>query len=225
MTINFKDVSFSYYDNQLIFENFNALFEDTGIDAIFGLNGQGKTTLLNLINKNLRPSSGKIEGIPESRMIIYDSDIPFDFLTGYEFIKMTLEINNIVFKKSDIQKIASDLNLSKKDLFKNIIKFYSNGMKYKTLLVCVLYAKPDLLLLDEPFTELDIKSNISVVNLLKNSGIGKVIISTHTAEIAFNYANKIIYLSKHKIDSINTKEFSSANKLSKYIYNKMEDNF
>lgn len=53
--IQLKNITFSYNNKKIIFENFNYIFNDRGLYTITARNGYGKTTLLNLINGTLKP--------------------------------------------------------------------------------------------------------------------------------------------------------------------------
>lgn len=222
MDIEIKKMSFSY-DNHEVFNDFNFLFEETGIFSIFGPNGRGKTTLLSLLNNDLLPVEGTISGVSKNRMIILNSNIPFSFLTGMDFIVMSLKINSKGINNNEIYRRAREIGLDIDTLNRNYISSYSRGMRFKLLMIIVLVSSPELLLLDEPFTELDSITNQNLVTILEKSGIKQIIFSTHTAEVAYKYSDKILYLQKDGIDKKNTSDFNSVSDLNKYIYTKMED--
>ena len=74
--INFEDVSFAFPDKRIL-TDFNLLVQNKDRIGIVGDNGVGKSTLLNLINGDLKPSSGKLE-IGETVRISYFSQLPKD---------------------------------------------------------------------------------------------------------------------------------------------------
>ncbi|NVY96595.1 ATP-binding cassette domain-containing protein [Lactobacillus sp. DCY120] len=222
MKIKISNLSFSY-DQTPVFSNLDFNFSDGRIFALFGPNGRGKTTLLRLLNGDLEPGRGNFINIPKSRMFILGSDIPFNYLSGLEFIEYILFLKKIECQQQLIFSVADELGLSHHQL-QQYVDTYSEGMKYKTLMVCVYLAKPKLLLLDEPFTALDLQTNMQLSKLLGSSSIGTIIFSTHTAELAIQYSEQILYLESNRIISARTSQFESPHMLERYLRDLMLEN-
>ena len=78
------------FNGKKIFENISIDFMPGRIYSIFGKNGIGKTTLLNILNGNLSYDQGEIELETDREIILLEENsIPFEFMTAEEFIKTT----------------------------------------------------------------------------------------------------------------------------------------
>ena len=216
MDIELKEASFSYGEH-LVIDQLNFKMKPGKVYALFGPNGRGKTTLLKLINHSLTLDTGSLIGVPDNRMFIWDSTLPFKFLTGNEFISYTMSLKKKTVNSGELLSISTLLGLDPNTQLNQFVGSYSKGMVYKLLLIIVLLSKPELLLLDEPFTELDTRVNRQMSKLLRESSISTVLFSTHTAEIAFRYSEVILYLEANKIISEETSSFKNATELEDYI--------
>jgi iron(III) transport system ATP-binding protein len=170
--------------------------------VVLGRNGSGKTTILNLIAGILQPDQGKIfldqillNGIPlEKRKI------------GYVFQRLYLfphldVFSNITFglrspKDSESIKKTKEMisMLGIEPLLTRNIQSLSGGEQQKVALARTLLTEPRLLLMDEPFTSVDITIKLSlrqeikvIVQRLKSPTINV----THTSNESFNMADKI----------------------------------
>lgn len=191
--INIDNISFKY-DDKYIYEGFSLKLYKGNRYAIFANNGVGKTTLLNLISGNLRVNSGKIESSSDDVMLIESPNIPFKFLSGMKFIKTTLELKNLVITDDSIIETAEILGLKKEDLINKNLESYSKGMTFKVLMIIALKANPDILLLDEPFSELDLQSNEILSDIFSKNKRQTFVFSTHVIEIAQRYATHLILI-------------------------------
>ncbi|MDO4667015.1 MAG: ATP-binding cassette domain-containing protein [Streptococcus sp.] len=206
------------FDEQIIFENINLNFEEGNIYSIFGKNGVGKTTLLNILNGNLSFDGGQVIGNDDA-IFLESNEVPFEFMTADEFIIETFKFKN------------SDLNFSEKDelFFKldfkpenKMIKEFSKGMKSKLYIIIALLSNARILLLDEPFTDIDLFSFKSIEDILKLKKQNMIIIfSTHVPKIAFELSDKIIYLDKMSAQCLENR-FKSESELEDYILQEMK---
>ena len=169
--INYK------YDREIIYENFNIKFEDNKINCIVGKSGCGKTTLLNYISDRL---------IKENRKISYV--FQNDSLIPWKNVYMNLKIvAKQYFKKDVLEKEINDI-LESVGLIN--FKFYypnqlSGGMKQRVNLARALIGDPEIILMDEPFKSLDIKSKHEMINLvmeLRKKSIVTIILVTHSID-------------------------------------------
>ncbi len=146
-----KDISKKY--DKLLFSNIHYEFEKGCIYSIFGKNGIGKTTLLNIMTGHLQPDGGVIEyqGDLDGIMFIAENTIPFEFITGAEFIEVTLKFKEINIEEENIKALFRKFEMP--DDYDKPIMTYSKGMKYKLLLMLVILTNPQILVLDEPLIE------------------------------------------------------------------------
>ena len=181
-------------------KNINFKVNEKDFIALIGPSGCGKSTLLNIIGNLEKATKGKI--IKKDNLKIgymLQDDCLFPWLTIYENCLLGLKINKI-YTKENIENVNNLLNkYDLKEFMNNYPKDLSGGMKQRVALIRTLALKPDLLLLDEPFSKLDyqMRMNVSndVLNIIKNEN-KTLIIVTHDIEEAIRLCNKIIVLSK-----------------------------
>mgnify|MGYP004618114981 FL=1 len=168
--------------------------------GIVGPSGCGKSTILNIIcglDEKTRGEVIKKDNIKIGYML--QEDALFPWLTIFDNATLGLKIS----KKLTIQNKKYVLNLLRKyglidfkDKYPNEL---SGGMKQRLALIRTLAMKPDILLLDEPFSALDYQTRLSVsddvYNIIKEEK-KSVIIVTHDISEAISLCSKIIVLSK-----------------------------
>jgi len=166
-------------------------FESGNIYGISGINGSGKTVLLKLICGFYKPTKGvilknKVNYI-EKDLFLDDANALIEkpsfvsFLTGFENLKYLADIKKIATEE-DIIEVLKKVNLYKeKD---KIYKEYSLGMKQKLGLAQVFMENPSILIFDEPFNGIEIKTADKLREELKKlSKEGKlIIIASHIKE-------------------------------------------
>lgn len=181
-------------------DNFTYNIEDNKIISIVGPSGCGKSTLLNLITASELPSNGFIRNNRELNIgYMMQSSALLDWLTVLENACLGLEIKKI--KNNDSLEYVNAL-LKKYDLYDFKDEYPTNlsgGMKQRLALIRTLAIKPNILLLDEPFSKLDIETrkNISndVYKIIKELKISTILI-THDIEEALSLSDEIIVLTK-----------------------------
>ena len=168
--------------------------------GIVGPSGCGKSTILNIIcglDEKTRGEVIKKDNIKIGYML--QEDALFPWLTIFDNATLGLKIS----KKLTVQNKKYVLNLLRKyDLIDFKDKYpneLSGGMKQRLALIRTLAMKPDILLLDEPFSALDYQTRLSVsddvYNIIKEEK-KSVIIVTHDLSEAISLCSKIIVLSK-----------------------------
>lgn len=195
--IKIENLNYSY-DNQTIIKNINYNFQEGKITGIIGTNGVGKTTLLKLISGILKPKVGKITN--KNKIISYVPDVSnlYQFLTGKEYLNFCISIQNE--NKENVDKVLKKFGMT--DTANNLIKSYSHGMKQKiALAAAIIGKKPDYIILDEPFTGIDLISSSYIKNYLKeaNSEGTSIILTTHQLELAYSFCDYLIILHDKKI--------------------------
>ncbi len=168
--------------------------------GIVGPSGCGKSTILNIIcglDEKTRGEVIKKDNIKIGYML--QEDALFPWLTIFDNATLGLKIS----KKLTVQNKKYVLNLLRKYDLINFKDKYPNelsgGMKQRLALIRTLAMKPDILLLDEPFSALDYQTRLSVsddvYNIIKEEK-KSVIIVTHDLSEAISLCSKIIVLSK-----------------------------
>jgi ABC-type multidrug transport system ATPase subunit len=162
MQIELQDISRSF-GRQRIFKNLSYTFKSSETYAVLGGNGSGKSTLLTIIYSALSPSSGKIDWQMNHRALKLN-EVPFrcsfsgpyfeliEELSALEFLRFYTKFKNLLGGVS----IDDLLNISMlTDARHKEIRHFSSGMKQRFKLALCLLSEVDLILLDEPTSNLD----------------------------------------------------------------------
>ena len=206
--LSLKNINFYYGKNKILDDvSFNV---DKGeIIAVLGSSGSGKSTLLNIICGLETVSSGSIflNGKDITNLECEKRNIGLVFQDYALFPHLTVEKNvGFALKSSKDPIINSMLDLVKMKSFKKRYPYeLSGGEKQRVAIARSLAAKPSILLLDEPFSNLDanLKEEVrkDIKEILKKSNTTAVIV-THDIEDAYDLADRIIYIKGGKVDKI-----------------------
>lgn len=189
------------YGEHTVLEKFSFDAKEGKIYGLMGLNGSGKTTLIKAICGIVPLEHGKIEF--DGREIKL-SDIGYLETANYFYSKITGKeyLKIIKWKHPDfnIEKWNSIFELPLDEL----VETYSSGMKKKLAAMGVFAFERPLLLLDEPFNNLDMETNQVLNNVIKQfKEKGKTIILTsHILETLTGICDEIHYLNDKKIEKI-----------------------
>ena len=189
--INFENVSFAFPDKQIL-TDFNLLVQNKDRIGIVGDNGIGKSTLLNLINGDLQPTSGKLE-IGETVRIGYFSQLPKDMDEDKRVINYLQEVADEVKTSVGTTSVTDLLEqfLFPRSTHGTLISKLSGGEKKRLYLLKILIEKPNVLLLDEPTNDLDI-GTLTVLESFLQTFQGPVITVSHDRYFLDKVANKIL---------------------------------
>jgi heme ABC exporter ATP-binding subunit CcmA len=176
--------------------------------VLIGENGAGKSTLLRIFAGLLRPSFGavKVFGDLEPHdardRIGYMSHAPmlYDELTAQENLAYFAKLypgRPCLSPAEALRQVGLDPNLTR------TFGQYSQGMRQRTSLARVLLAAPELLLLDEPFSNMDVESVAQMVQLLAKfrQGNRTIVITTHQREHAAPIADWVLALKAGRVAS------------------------
>jgi len=189
------------YGEHTVLENFSFQGNEGKIYGLMGLNGSGKTTLIKAICGIVPLDAGKIEFAGSEIKL---SDIGYLETANYFYSKITGReyLNIIKWKHSDfnIEKWNSIFELP----LDEPVETYSSGMKKKLAAIGVFALERPLLLLDEPFNNLDMETNQVLNNVIKQfKEKGKIIILTsHILETLTGICDEIHYLNDKNIEKI-----------------------
>ena len=192
--------------------------EDSEFVAIIGSSGSGKSTLLNMLGGLDRPSEGKVlvDGKDifamndEELTVFRRRNIGFVFqnynlvpiLNAYENIVLPIELDGTQIDEAYIAKIVETLGLSEKlDAMPSQL---SGGQQQRVAIARALAAKPTIILADEPTGNLDSKTSLDVIALLKSSSKRfeqTIVMITHNEEIAL-MADRMIRIEDGRIGEV-----------------------
>lgn len=196
--------------------------------GIIGPSGCGKSSILNILSNLDKDYIGKIEKLNNIKIsYMLQEDALFPWLTILDNVLLGLKIKKELTK--DNKEYALSL-LKKYGLYEFINKYpssLSGGMRQRVALIRTLATKPDVLLLDEPFSALDYQTRLKVSDdvykIIKNEN-KTIIMVTHDISEAISMCDKIIVLSKRPAHIKNIHDIILDNK-STPIKNRESSNF
>ena len=193
----------------------NLSVEEGEFAAIVGTSGSGKSTLLHMMGGLDRPTSGSVEVAGQKIFELTDDaltifrrrKIGFVFqsfnlvpvLNVYENIVLPIELDGGRIDTAQVDRIIETLGLSEK--IHNLPGQLSGGQQQRVAIARALATKPAILLADEPTGNLDSKTSLDVLGLLKVSGqkfSQTIVMITHNEEIA-QMADRIIRIEDGRI--------------------------
>lgn len=200
--IKISNLSKSYYSINGETKTLNNIsFDiDNEFTGIIGPSGCGKSSILNIISNQDKDYNGNIIKNDNLKIgYMFQEDVLFPWLTIYENAILGLKISKTL--NDENTKYVFHL-LKKYNLFEFKDKYpheLSGGMKQRVALIRTLAIKPDLLLLDEPFSALDYQTRLNVCDdvykIIKEENKAVVIV-THDVSEAVSFCDKVIVLSK-----------------------------
>lgn len=196
-------------------DNVSIVVNEGEFVAIIGTSGSGKSTLLNMIGGLDKPTSGdtiisgkKISNMKDEEITVFRRrNIGFIFqsfnlvpiLNVYENIVLPIELDGTKIDENYVNSVIDTLGLSSK--VTNMPNNLSGGQQQRVAIARALATKPSIILADEPTGNLDSKTSMDVIGLLKTTSKKfnqTMIMITHNEEIA-QMADKIIRIEDGKV--------------------------
>ena len=200
-----------HFETKEVLKDIHFTFEEGKIYGLLGRNGSGKTTFFNCLNKDIPFESGTFTIIEDESRPLELSDIGYvlstpnvpEFLTAREFLKFFLDINqNQLKEEKSIDEYFEFMHIELEDRDK-LLKDYSYGMKNKMQMLVNMIANPNVLLLDEPLTSLDVVVAEEMKQVLRSIKKNHIIIfSTHIMELALSLCDEIVLLNHGTLTKI-----------------------
>ena len=187
-------------------------FESGKIYGLLGRNGSGKTTLFNCINRDIKRDSGEcaleVDGVsrklePQDVGYVLSTPTVPDFLTGREFLRFFLDIHSDqVPADSVLDAHLESMHIGPEDRDK-LMKDYSHGMKNKMQMLINILAQPNVMLLDEPLTSLDVVVAEEMKDILRTVKSDRIVIfSTHILDLALDLCDEIVLLNHGQLERV-----------------------
>jgi ABC-2 type transport system ATP-binding protein len=205
--VQFHQVVFCY-DRSEVLHHISFALHKGEIVGLLGPNGAGKSTTIKLIIGILVPSAGAItvSGLPPEKAIdvkqiigyVPETAVLFDSLTGQEFLELSGRLHNVEEDtlQARIRDILDTFGLTSDRVVR--LDAYSKGMRQKILIAAALLHNPDIILLDEPLSGLDVNAAILVKDLLAAlASAGKTILySSHVLDVVERICNRVLIIHK-----------------------------
>lgn len=168
------------FGGRKVLEEFSCVFREGRITAVTGKSGCGKTTLTNIVMGLIKPDSGTVLNVPAKISAVFQEDRLCEDFGAVSNIHFVTGRN---YPKDEIEKCLLYLGLGG-SLYKPVREL-SGGMRRRVAIARALLFDYDLLILDEPFKELDAVTKENVMGYIKQNAAGKtVILVTHNMDEA-----------------------------------------
>ena len=223
MDISINDVRFSYEGASPVLDGITVDIRGPQVVSILGPNGVGKSTLMHCINKILSPSMGTVcyDGRDVSEYSLKDMAKHMGYVpcTSSDSFPLTV-VDTVLLGRHphagwrttdhDLEVVYETLEkLGIQDLAMRYFNELSAGQHQKVMLARGLVQQPDVLLLDEPTSNLDIRHQLGISRMLRRisheDGLLVVMIS-HDLNIAARYSDNIILMSGGRIFAVGKPE-------------------
>ncbi len=211
-----ENIEFSYGKNKVL-DGISSKVQEGGITTIIGANGCGKSTLFNVMTKNLKPQNGRIlldgEDIADISLkkfakcvsIVHQYNTAPDDITAEKLVSYgRLAYGGIKRNHEEDEKcirfameVTGVSNIAKKQVSK-----LSGGQRQRVWIAAALAQNTKILFLDEPTTYLDIRYQIEILRLIKKLNVQygiTIIMVLHDINQSIAYSSRIIAMKKGKI--------------------------
>ncbi len=185
------------------------------ITAIIGESGSGKSTLLKMLYGLLSPDEGEVQfkgdriwgpeeklipGHDAMRMVTQDTDGLNVFAKVWDNIAVLLPNTDVVAKEENTQRVLKQLNIER--ISDKQVAYLSGGEKQRVAIARALVTKPEVLLLDEPFNQVDTSFREGlqqdIRQVVKETGLTVIMVSHDPAEV-LSMADELIVLKDGQI--------------------------
>lgn len=210
--IEIRNLNFSYPDDTKALENISMDVYESETIGIIGPNGAGKSTLLLHLN-GLLDGNGKVKifdkTLSKENIALIRQKVGLVFQDPQDQLFMPTAYEDVAFGPENLglpkEEIDRKVNFALEGVGlldkKNHISYHlSLGEQKRLAIATVLSMSPEVLVLDEPNSNLDPASRRHLINLLKNLKVTKII-ATHDMEMALDLCSRVILLDRGKIIS------------------------
>lgn len=206
----FKSFKRNDYQDLLVLDNLNFSMREGEIVALLGKSGSGKSTLLRIMAGLTRPSNGQVlyRGQPVSGPVkglsmVFQSFALFPWLTVLQNVELGLEAQGVPREERRTRALEA-IDIIGLDGFESAYpKELSGGMRQRVGFARALVVNPDVLLMDEPFSALDVLTADNLRNDLldlwqaKKTNIRSILLVTHNIQEAALVADRILVFSSN----------------------------
>lgn len=232
-----KGLTFSYGANEVI-KGLDLSIKQGKVTTLIGANGCGKSTLFNLITKNLRPNSGEIrlEGKDISQVKLKDFARQVAIVHQYNTAPADISVEKLVAfgrtpyhgfgspsnSEEDEEKIKRALEITNTEKLKDkAVAQLSGGQKQRVWIAMALAQDTKILFLDEPTTYLDIRYQLQILKLVRklNEEYGMTVIMVlHDINQSLYYSDEIVAMKDGRITAQGKPDEIITSKLIKNVY-------
>lgn len=214
-----ENITFSYNGSERIINNISLTIEAGKITALIGANGSGKSTLFQLFTGRLKPEAGKVYFGGKNICNIKLKDLAKKIAVVHQYntappditVRKLVEIGRTPYQSGLVynKNKEGEKAVEEAMLVTNVKKYenrkmseLSGGQKQRVWLAMALAQEPELLLLDEITTYLDIKYQVELLSLIKKLNNDKklsVLMVLHDINQAMEFADDIVVMKKGQL--------------------------
>ncbi len=195
------------FGRRLIFRGINFQFSENGVYGVSGPNGSGKSTLVKIIAGLSSPSEGKITHNHNNNEIISEKLhnyigfvspylVLYEEFSAWENLEFFAHIRDVAFNKEKIETLLNDFLLYERR--EDLVKTYSSGMKQRMKFIFALMHSPNLVILDEPTSNLDEEGKETVYKIVEREGKENIVIVASNERSDLALCGETILLEKFK---------------------------
>jgi ABC-2 type transport system ATP-binding protein len=204
--VSFDRVVFCY-DRAEVLHDVSFTLDKGQIVGLLGPNGAGKTTTIKIIAGILAPAAGSVSvcgfpvpeqavGVKQRIGYVPEAAALFESLTGQEFLELSGRLHDVDEEtlQARVRSLLETFDLSSDRVSR--LDTYSKGMRQKILIAAALLHNPDLVLLDEPLSGLDVNASIMIKDLLAAlASDGKTILySSHVLDVVEKVCDRVLII-------------------------------
>ncbi len=195
------------FGRRLVFKDIDFTFSEGNVYGITGSNGSGKSTLSKIVIGINSPTRGKVYhklagkdispndlhnhvGFVSPYLVLYDE------FSAEENLKHFAKIRGIMFDQNFTDGLFSDFKLL--DRKNDLLKGYSSGMKQRMKYIFALQHNPELLILDEPTSNLDNQGKDTVYNIINREKKNKLILVTSNEDSDLALCDEVLNVENYK---------------------------
>lgn len=175
-----------------LFQNISFKIEKSSITTLLAPTGSGKTSFLKIISGLDKPTAG--ETVNENSNIVFIPSEP----SSFPWMTVEENIHFVLKEKSDVKKIIKLVGLEGYE--NHIPNNKSLGFRFRISLARALVSKPSLIVLDEPFTQMDVQTKSEIYELVRkinNSEKQTILLGTTNITEAIYLSDKIVLMKKN----------------------------
>ncbi|HEY1339425.1 MAG TPA: ABC transporter ATP-binding protein, partial [Bryobacteraceae bacterium] len=202
-----------------VLQDFSFTLNRGEIVGLLGPNGAGKSTTIKIIAGILAPGGGSVSvcglplpeqaiGVKQRIGYVPEAAALFESLTGQEFLELSGRLHDVEEEhlQARIRSLLETFDLAANGSSR--LDTYSKGMRQKVLIAAALLHNPELVLLDEPLSGLDVNASILIKDLLAAlAADGKAILySSHVLDVVEKICDRVLIIHAGKLIADDTPE-------------------
>lgn len=222
-TVKVDDLCFGY-DKRSVFNGLSVEFHKGDFCTIMGLNGSGKTTLLKCITGLLKPSSGTvmIDGKDIGAYSVREKAKHIAYVSQYQELVFEISVRDYVMmgrnpyqrpwsmaEESDTEVVEEAMRRCNVSQFQDtMMQSLSGGERQRAMIARAIAQQTDILILDEPLSNIDITHKFEIMDILEELNRGRgvtILIVLHDLPIAVQYSKQILLLKNGKMEQFGDK--------------------